>query len=418
MAADSGGPTHGELVRVFLKISLLGFGGPNAHLALMLDEVVERRGWLTRQHFLHLVGATNLLPGPNSSEVAIHVGYTQRGWTGALATGLAFLVPTFVFVTGLSALYFEYGALPSVEPVFWGLKPVILAVIVAAGLKLGRTVVTRPLLWALAGVGAVVSAMAGGWAVMAMAAGGIVTWLRWTTTREHGSVPTSSDGLLPNERWPDEGRADGREEGNSRGSGASGGGPGSRAGVLGPIGLAGSLAAGGPAAVFLTHLWIGAVLFGGGYVLVVLLEPQAVDRFGWLTSAQFLDGVALTQAVPGPISTLSAFVGFAAAGLPGAILGTAGIYLPAFAAVLIVAPHLDRLRALEPVKAVLDGVSAVVAGAILGVAATLLGPAVPDGGAAALLAGALVLTAWRGVPAFVVVGVGLVAGVVRMLLLV
>jgi chromate transporter len=352
--------------------------------------VVERRGWLTREHFVQLIGVTNLLPGPNSSEVAIHVGYTQRGWTGALATGLSFLIPTFVLVTALSWLYFGYGTLPRIESLFLGLKPAVLALIVWAGLKLGRTAVTRALLWALAAAGAVVGAVAGGWAVLAMLAGGLVTWAGW------------------------KGKGDAEDDG------------GERRGAVFPIPLTGLVSAASPvlagstlatlAAVLWTHLWIGGVLFGGGYVLVALLEPQAVGRFGWLTAAQFLDGVALTQAVPGPISTLSAFVGYAAGGLPAAFLATAGVYLPAFAAVLVVAPHLERLRSRAPVRAALEGVSAVAAGAILGVAVTLAPSAVPDAFAGAVFAAA-VLALWRlGVATPWIVLGGLGAGVLRMLL--
>ena len=170
--------------------------------------------------------------------------------------------------------------------------------------------------------------------------------------------------------------------------------------------------------VFLLHLGIGSVLFGGGYVLVALLEPYAVERFGWLTSSQFLDGVALTQVVPGPISTLSAFVGFSAAGLPGALLGTLGVYLPAFAAVLLVAPHLERLREKEGVKAILVGVSAVVAGAILGVAGTLAAPSLPDLWAVGVAMAALaVLLTGRWKPATLVL-LALAVGLARILLLV
>lgn len=366
----------------------------------MLDEVVEKRGWLTREHFLQLVGVTNLLPGPNSSEVAIHVGYTQRGWTGALATGLTFLLPTFVMVTTLSWLYFGYGTLPAVEPIFWGVQPVVVGLIVWAGVKLGRTAVSRPLHWVLAAAGAGVSVVDGRWAVAAMVVGGAVSWTLWKTGAE--------------------GDAEGAEAEERQGDAAPESEPPSRS-VLFPLPvLSAALAA--PAALFSTlwtvlwtHLWIGAVLFGGGYVLIVLLEPQAVDRFGWLTAAQFLDGVALTQAVPGPISTLSAFVGYAAAGVPGAALGTAGVYLPAFAAVLFVAPHLERLRTLEPVKATLDGVGAVVAGAIVGIAVTLLPPAVPDPWAGALFVAALVALYRFELSAVWVVGGGLAAGVLRML---
>jgi len=381
--------SHGDLVLIFLKVSLLGFGGPNAHLALMLDEVVERRGWLTEEHFLHLVSATNLLPGPNSSEVAIHIGYTQRGWTGALAAGLAFLVPTFVLVTTAAWLYFRFGSLPSVDALFWGLKPVVVAIIVSAGVKLARVVVLGRLSWALAGAGAMASVVVGGWTALAMVLGGIVNWTAWRTRVPHGP-----------EREEEE-----PAEGNGRSN------------VLAvPLGLVGGAAMGVTSSVLLTHLWIGCVLFGGGYVLVVLLEPQAVDRFGWLTSAQFLDGVALTQAIPGPISTLSAFVGYAAAGLPGAVAGTVGIYLPSFAAVLLLAPHMGRLRSLEPVRAFLDGVGAVVAGAILGVAATLLPPAVPDLVAGALFLVALLALVWKKAPAYGMILLGLVAGALRVVL--
>lgn len=370
---------------------------------------MERRGWVTRRHFLQIVGVTNLLPGPNSSETAIHLGYTQRGWKGALATGLAFLLPTFFLVVLLSWLYFRWGSLPAVEPLFWGLKPVILAVILWAGWKLAKTAVTGPALFVLALAGAVVSFLAGRWAVAAMVAGGAITWgwHRLTGGRLGGE---EEDAAPEGEPETHDAGPDGSPRDTSGGSGSLG--------ALLPLPLVGLFSSlGSLAGIFWLHLWIGAVLFGGGYVLVALLEPYAVGRLGWLTQAQFLDGVALTQAVPGPISTLSAFVGYAAGGVPGAVLGTAGIYLPAFVGVLLVAPHLDRLRRVEWVRAALDGVSAVVAGAILGVGGTLLPPAVPDPLAGGLLLGGLgVLMVFR-VPALWLVVAGLVAGGLRGFLL-
>jgi chromate transporter len=168
--------------------------------------------------------------------------------------------------------------------------------------------------------------------------------------------------------------------------------------------------------VFATHLWIGAVLFGGGYVLVALLQPYAVQQYGWLTSTQFLDGVALTQAVPGPISTLSAFVGYAAAGVPGAILATLGIYLPAFASVLVVAPRLERLREVDAVRHALEGVVAVVAGAVVGIGISLLLAGVRDLVAASILVVALGLAVWRKTPALWLVAGGLTAGILHTLL--
>ena len=374
-------PSLFDLFRVYLKISLLGFGGPSAHLALMLDEVVERRGWITREHFLHLVGVTNLLPGPNSSEVAIHVGYTQRGRVGAITTGLAFILPAFFIVLGLSWLYFRYGTLPGVAGVLWGIKPAVLAVIVGAGVRLGRAAVHDGLGGLLAVAGAGVALAAGGWEVAAMVSGGALTWARWRR-KEGSGVARPKDGGLP------------------------------RLALLPLVPIAGA-SLGTLGMVFVTHLWIGSVLFGGGYVLVALLEPLAVGRYGWLTSGAFLDGVALTQAIPGPISTLTTFVGYSAAGVPGAVLATVGLYLPSFAAVMLIAPHLERVRGLAPFKAALDGVSAVVAGAIVGVAAGLFPQAVPDPFAGALFVVALVLLAKsRLASGWIVLG-GLAAGIVR-----
>jgi chromate transporter len=384
---SSGGapPTLADLFKVFLRLALLGFGGPNAHLALMLEEVVEKRGWLTREEFLELMGVTNLLPGPNSSEMAIHVGYATRGVPGALVTGLTFLVPAFLMVTGLSALYFSYGSLPAVDPVLATIKPVVLAIILRAGVKLGRTAVTGGLEVVLAAVGVAVAVLYGGWVVPVMLLGGLVTWATW----RHRSGPGPGSGALA---------------------------------ATVPVPLL-AIAQSGAASIFATmpawalaglvHLGIGVVLFGGGYTLVVLLQPIAVDQYAWLTAGQFLDGVALTQAVPGPISTLAAFVGFAAGGVPGATLATAGIYLPAFAAVLFVAPRFARLREVAGIKAALRGVSAVVAGSLLGVALTLVPPAIPDvvAGGIFAVAGAALLSGRVG-PLGLVLG-GLGVGVVR-----
>jgi len=420
---DDGAPSLGTLARVFLKISLLGFGGPNAHLALMLDEVVDRRRWITRQHFLHLVGVTNLLPGPNSSEVAIHIGYTQRGWKGALSTGLAFLLPTFVLVVLFSALYFRFGTLPQVEGIFWGLKPAVLAIILAAGWKLARVALDpendvghesktgagspdRPetgagdpdgtemevgapagiyLLRALALGGVATALLLDRFEVVAMALGGVVGWIAFRENRPGpsggGTTLLSSWFLLP------------------------------------ASGLFSSIALPPLLGLFGLMLGTGAVLFGGGYMLVALLEPFVVEAYGWLTPQQFLDGIALTQAVPGPIVTLVAFVGFAVAGFKGAALATTGIYLPSFAAVLLVAPHLERWRKRQGIRAALMGVNAVVAGAILGVGLSLIPSAIRDPLSGALLVLALAVLVAARISAVWVVAGGIGVGLLHLLIL-
>lgn len=388
-------PGYGELARVFIRISMLGFGGPNAHIALMLDEVVEKRRWIAREHFLHLMAATNLLPGPNSSEVAIHIGHTQRGWRGGLVTGLAFVMPTFVLVVALSYLYFRFGTVPAVEEIFWGIKPVIVAIILGAGWKLGRASVTDMKLFAIALGGVVVSVWLDRLEVVAMTVGGVLSWLLYrkrgpdggaAPPRTRESQPTDPTIAPPTERRTSM--------------------------LLAVPGLA-ALGLGEIGKLFWLTLWTGSVLFGGGYMLVALLQPFVVERYGWLTADQFLDGIALTQAVPGPIVTLVSFVGFAVAGVPGAAVATIGIYLPSFAAVFGVAPFLERWRELESVRAVLKGVNAVVTGAIFGVGITLIRPAVPDIVTAVLLISALIALLRFGIGAIWLVLAGLVAGFLK-----
>lgn len=382
VSPPSGAAGLGELARVFLRISLLGFGGPNAHIALMLDEVVERRRWLGRERFLELVAVTNLLPGPNSSEVAIHVGHTQRGVRGGLVSGLAFVLPTFAMVVGLSALYFRYGKMPAVGTILTVLNPLIVAIIIAAAWKLGRASVKDVGTSALAIAGVVTALFASGAEVAAMVVGGIVGWLLYGRATG-GDAPLSGRRLDALVIWP----------------------------LLvnpNPVELG---------RLLWVTLWTGSVLFGGGYMLVALFEPIVVAQQGWLSSAQFMDGIALTQAVPGPIVMLAAFVGYAVAGVGGAAIATFGIYLPSFAAVFVAAPLLERLRTRTTVQAVLRGVNAVVCGAILGAGLRLGMLAVPDWSTGLLLASGLVAQIRFGVgPAWLVLA-GLTIGIARYFLL-
>jgi chromate transporter len=336
---------------------------------------------MDRASFLDLMAVTNLLPGPNSSEMAIHVGHTQRGVAGALVAGLAFLLPAFLMVTGLAWIYFSVGAAPTAGVLLAGLRPVVVALIVHAGLKLARAATPTRGLWVLAILGGAVGALAEAWVVPAMLVGGVSGWV--ASGRDGAESPTRLRSLVPLPAiaaWL----------------------------VMGSLGVT--------ATVFLTHVGLGAILFGGGYVLVALLEPLAVGQFEWLTATQFLDGVALTQAVPGPISTLAAFVGFAAAGVAGAVAAIIGIYLPAFLAVLLVAPHLERMRANPAMRGALAGVGATAAGTILGVAARLLPAVVTSFVSGTFFALALVALVRYRLPAVWLIGTALAVGGVRVVI--
>ena len=399
-------PTYGELARVFTRLSLLGFGGPNAHLALMLDEIVEKRGWVTREHFMHIMAITNLLPGPNSSEVAIHIGYTQRGWRGGLVTGVAFFTPTFFIVVALSAVYFRFGAVPVVEEIFWALGPVVVAIILVAGWKLARVAVTDGKLLALAVMGTATTLLLGRWEVVAMAIGGLIGWWLY---RAGPSAGGAGPAPLPSSAEPPPGETSPRSRTKAprQPPSAMRSSP-----LLIPI-AATAVGVGELGRLFALMAWSGSVLFGGGYMLIPLLRPYVVDRYGWLTSAQFVDGIAVSQVVPGPIVTFAAFVGFAVAGVGGAAIAMAGIYLPSFAAVFGVAPFLDRWRSIAGVHAALKGVNAVAAGAILGAALALIRVARPDLLALAILLTALVAQLRFGIAAAWLIVAGLAAGAAK-----
>lgn len=330
-----------ELAGLFLKLGVIAFGGPAAHIAMMEDEVVERRGWMSRQHFLDLVGATNLIPGPNSTEMTMHVGYERGGRSGLFVAGASFIGPA-VLLTGLLAwLYVEYGALPQVTPFLVGIKPAVIAVILGAVWKLGQKAVRG---WRFAVIGAVVLAasLLGVNAVVALLAGGFIgaVWLRYA-----GVVRIDKKGaaLLPP--------------------------------VLGegirPV-VAGAAAAATGVSLWqlgLFFLKIGAVLYGSGYVLVAFLENELVNQSGWLTETQLLDAIAIGQFTPGPVLSTATFIGFIIDGAPGAAVATLGIFLPSFIFVLILNPLIPRLRQMAWTAAFLDAVN--VAAVALMVAVTV-----------------------------------------------
>ncbi len=316
----------GEIARLFFKLGLIAFGGPAAHIAMMEDEVVERRGWLSRQHFLDLIGATNLIPGPNSTEMTMHVGYERGGWPGMLAAGGCFIFPAAVMTGTLGWLYVRYGTLPEVEPFLLGIKPAVLAVIIGALWRLGKKALKSWLLVPI-GTGVAASLVLGVGEVVALVVGGVVGML-W---------------LVGYDRL--------------RGGAAA---------LLAPllyVPFAPKLVQAATAQeiplwkLFLFFLKVGAVLYGSGYVLIAFLEGDLVQNYGWLTQQQLLDAIAIGQFTPGPVLTTATFIGYVLAGLPGAIVATVGIFLPSFVFVAILNPIVPKLRNSPWTAAFLDAVN-------------------------------------------------------------
>lgn len=371
------------LALLFLRLGATSFGGPAAHVAMMEDEVVRRRGWLTRAEFLDLVGATLLIPGPNSTELAIHIGHRRAGWPGLLVAGLCFIVPAVVLVWLAAWGYGRYGTLPAVSGVLAGIKPVVFAVVVQALWGFGRSALGSALTLAL-GALAFTAALIG---VHELVILGVVALIAMVDARVTTGGVAAFAGLAVPKHVAAAGGA----------LGVAGG------------GLAGAAVALGP--LFLVFLKAGAFLFGSGYVLLAFLRTDLVVRLGWLTETQLLDAVAVGQFTPGPVFTTATFVGYLVAGNAGALLATLGIFLPAFVFVALTAPFLPRLRENALLSGALDGVNAgslaLMAAVCLPLGRDALAGPIP----VALFAAAFVLlTHWRVNSAWLVLAGGLLGG--------
>ncbi|HEX2470596.1 MAG TPA: chromate efflux transporter [Candidatus Limnocylindrales bacterium] len=338
-STDGRGGRLTGLAAVFLRLGLTSFGGPAAHVALMRDEFVRRRGWLDDPTFLDLLGAANLIPGPTSTELAMHIGFRRAGRSGLVVAGLAFLLPAVLVVAALAWLYVEYGRRPEIEALFVGVAPVVVAVIVQAGWSIARGALRAP--WHAGLLAAAVAAILAGLPeIGVLLLAGVV-----------GLVV--GGGLQP--------------------SGVS-----SVALWLLPAPTAVVAATVSAAAILLAFLKIGAVLFGSGYVLVALLRSELVDGLGWLTETQLLDAVAVGQATPGPLFSTATFIGYVIGGPVGSIAATVGVFLPAFIAVGVSIPILHRLRGSARARAFLDGVNVAAVGLIAVVAVQLAATAIRD----------------------------------------
>jgi chromate transporter len=353
-----------EIAGLFLKLGTIAFGGPAAHVAMMEDEVVRRRRWMTREQFLDYLGATNLIPGPNSTELAIHVGHAQAGWPGLLVAGACFILPAALIVAAIAWAYVRFGTLPAASGILHGVKPVVIAVVLQALWGLGRTAVKSRALAAL-GVAAVAAVGLGIDELAVLVGAGAIAALvrrRRTTRGTMGAswwLPAATGGAA-------------RDAASDAASDA--------ARVVGAVAASGAAAGVATAAPF--SLWalfgvfakIGAVLFGSGYVLLAFLRADFVERLHWLTERQLLDAVAVGQVTPGPVFTTATFVGYVLAGVPGAVAATVGIFLPAFVFVAVSGPLVPRLRRSPTAGAVLDGVN-VASLALMAVVTVQLGRA-------------------------------------------
>ncbi|HET7768052.1 MAG TPA: chromate efflux transporter, partial [Chloroflexota bacterium] len=378
------------------------FGGPAAHIAMMRQELVQRRRWVTDERFLDLLGATNLIPGPNSTEMAIHLGFVRAGWAGLVVAGSLFILPAMAIVLALAWGYATYGNLPQAQWLLYGIKPVIIAIVAQALYGLARTALKGPVLVVTA-VAVLALYLLGVNELLLLFGGGLLA-LAALLVMQRASSATAAPMLLP---LP-------------------------AAGGLLQAGAAGSALGGTPvvpfslATLFLTFLKIGSVLYGSGYVLLAFLRGDFVERLGWLTDQQLLDAVSVGQFTPGPVFTTATFVGYlvgseggqnVAGGVVAALLATLGIFLPSFVFVALSGPLVPRLRGWAPTALLLDGVNAAALGLMAAVTLELGRAAIVDPLTVALAVVALaVLVRWKVNSAWLVLGGGAIGVAARLLM--
>ena len=328
-----------EVALLFLRLGVTAFGGPAAHIAMMENEVVRRRRWVSPERFLDMMGAASLIPGPSSSELAIFIGYEQAGILGLLVAGVCFILPAALMTTAIAWAYVRFGSLPHVGDVLYGIKPVVIAIVVQALWGLAPKAIKRSRWLVLLGGLATLAAMVKVDALAVLVGAGIVSAVR------HGASAIGREGS--GKRWF----------------------------ALGPA-LATPAAASacsiGLFALFSTFLKLGAVVFGSGYVLVAFLRADLVEHLHWMTESQLIDAVAIGQVTPGPVFTTATFIGYVLASLPGALVATIAIFLPGFVFVAAVRPAIARVRRSGVASAFLDGVN-VASLALMAVVTVRLG---------------------------------------------
>ena len=351
-----------SLALLFLRLGTTAFGGPAAHIAMMEDEVVRRRKWMTHDEFLDLLGAANLIPGPNSTELAIHIGHRQAGWLGLIVAGSSFILPAMLIVMSFAWAYVRYGSLPQVAGILYGVKPVIIAIVLHALWSLSRTAIKSKFL-AVVGIVAVILTFLRIHELLVLFGAGLVAVLARMVAQRRNNLKslvtapalamlfqTGSAGAISFGLWP----------------------------------------------LFLFFLKVGAILYGSGYVLLAFIRADLVERWHWLTEAQLLDAIAVGQVTPGPVFTTATFIGYVLGGTRGAIVATLGIFLPAFFFVAVSGPLVPRIRRSPLAGAFLDGVNVAALALMLVVTYQLGRAAVVDFTTLVLaLISAFLLFRWR-----------------------
>ncbi|MGA9642846.1 MAG: chromate efflux transporter [Terriglobales bacterium] len=317
--------TLGEIAVVFLKLGTIAFGGPAAHLAMMQEEFVRRKKWISQADFLDRLAAANLIPGPSSTEVAIFIGHLKRGWRGLIVAGCCFIIPAALIAMAIAWAYVRYGALPQAQSVLGAIKPVVVAIIIQALGKLGRSgikTISLAVIAALA-VGLNLIGVSPVWVLII--AGALAAAELGMRTRLLGVGTVATPKMV--------------------------------GGALAAVVVAGAWPV-GLGRLFLSFLKIGSIVFGSGYVLLAFLQTEFVQHLHWLTEQQLLDAVAVGQFTPGPLSATATFIGYVVAGWKGAVVATVGIFLPGFVLVALSGPVIPRLRRSAVFSAALDGVIA------------------------------------------------------------
>lgn len=332
-----------ELARLFLRLGTTAFGGPAAHIAMMHAEVVRRRRWMDEEAFLDLIAATNLIPGPNSTELAVHLGYTRARWRGLVVAGLCFITPAMAIVLAIAWAYVRYGTTPAAEGLLRGIEPVVVVIIALALVSLGRAATKRSAALMLLGLVAFGLYLAGVSELLIVFGAGAGAGLIRALRHWPGSTMLSGAGLLAV-----------------------------------PLGAGLVETNAGLGRLFLLFLKFGSVVYGSGYVLFAFLHGDLVERLGWLTEQQLVDALAIGQITPGPVFTSATFIGYTLDGLGGALVATAGIFLPSFVFVAALGPLMDLARRAAWARQVLDAVSVAALGLMAGVLVQLGGRVASD----------------------------------------